>query len=46
MNTGIYNTKLGSFLASYGIVTMTIGTNALTDNEFIGEMLYKMRSFL
>ncbi len=34
MNTELTIQNWGPFLASYGIVTMTIGTNALTDNEF------------
>ena len=34
MNTEFTIQNWGPFLASYGIVTMTIGTNALTDNEF------------
>ena len=34
MNTEFTIQNWGPFFASYGIVTMTIGTNALTDNEF------------
>lgn len=34
MNTELTVQNWGPFLASYGIVTMTIGTNALTDSEF------------
>ena len=34
MNTEFTIQNWGPFLASYGIVTMTIGTNALTDNEY------------
>ena len=34
MNTEFTIQNWGPFLASYGIVTMTIGTNSLTDNEF------------
>lgn len=34
MNTELTVQNWGPFLASYGIVTMTIGTNALIDSEF------------
>ena len=46
MNTEFTIQNWGPFLTSYGIVTMTIGTNSLTDDEFDRRDTLQMQLYL